>query len=157
MMKQNLQVGNENTLGDIFRSVYKNYGLRGYYRGFIPLLCREIPFSCIQMPTYELAKGMYLSNDKKFMTKFETFKAGFIAGSVAAALTNPIDVIKTNIMTQKTVIYTGFIDCSSKLYRENGIKVFARGLGYRFVTIGCMSVFFFSGYETLMEFLSDKF
>lgn len=123
----------------------------------MPLLSREIPFSCIQMPTYELAKGMYVTQDKPFMTRIETCKAGFIAGSVAATLTNPIDVIKTNIMTQKTIIYSGFADCAGKLYRENGATVFTRGITYRVGAIGCMSVFFFSGYEILMEFLSDKF
>ena len=157
LMKQNMQVGNENSLRGILRHIYGNYGFRGLYKGFGPLLLREIPFSCIQMPTYELAKSMYIRHDKPFMTTTETLKAGFIAGSVAAVLTNPIDVIKTNIMTQRTVIYSGFADCAAKLYEDHGLKVFGRGMVYRVSAIGSMSLFFFGGYETFMRLLSDKF
>ena len=157
IMKQNLQVGNDKNLTDVAKRLYAMKGLRGFYIGFGSLLGREIPFSCIQMPIYELVKGLFITEKKKYMKKWETLLSGFVAGSTAAVVTNPIDVVKTNIMTQKTQIYDGFFHCARDLYNKNGIMVFTKGMGYRYITIGSMSVFFFLGYETFMEFINDKF
>jgi len=152
IMKQQLQVGNEKSLSGIFRHIYSNYGARGLYRGFGSLIAREIPFSCIQMPTYEFFKSFFTTQNKKHLSKLEAAFSGFMAGSTAALLTNPIDVVKSNIMTQKQIIYSGFWDCASKLYNEHGLMVFTRGAMYRYLQIGSMSISFFLAYETAMKF-----
>ncbi len=154
IMKQQLQVGNEKSLSVIFRYIYSNYGVRGLYRGFGSLIAREIPFSCIQMPTYELFKSCFITPEKRHLSQLEAAFSGFMAGSTAALLTNPIDVIKSNIMTQKQIIYSGFWDCASKLYAEHGIMVFTRGAMYRYLQIGSMSISFFLAYETAMTFFT---
>jgi hypothetical protein len=41
---------------------------------------------------------------------------GAIAGMVAALTTNPLDVIKTNIMTQRDYSSRGFIPMTKDLY-----------------------------------------
>lgn len=152
IMKQQLQVGNEKTLSGIFGHIYNSYGVRGLYRGFGSLIAREIPFSCIQMPTYEFFKSRFVSQEKKHLSQLEAAFSGFMAGSTAALLTNPIDVIKSNIMTQRQIIYSGFWDCASRLYRDHGIMVFTRGAMYRYIQIGSMSISFFLAYETTMKF-----
>ena len=79
----------------------------GFYSGFMPLALREIPFSQIQYPAYEMLR--------KVSAQALAFKAGVpasalevpayvnlangcIAGGVAGYLTNPFDVLKTRIM-----------------------------------------------------------
>lgn len=156
-MKQHMQIGNEPTLTSVFRYIRLNHGYRGFYIGLFSLFLREIPYSCIQMPIYEAVKLRFLKQDKQFMNTRETVIAGFTAGSIAGILTTPIDVVKTNIMTQKDIIYSGFIDCYKKLYKEHGIKVFGRGAFYRFTAVGGVSAFFFLGYEVFMELFHDKF
>lgn len=156
-MKQHLQVGNESSLTASFNYIQKNHGYRGFYIGLSSLLLREIPFSCVQMPIYEAMKAQYLKPGQKFISTQETAISGFVAGSIAAVFTNPVDVVKTNIMTQKKLIYTGFVDCCRKLYKEHGIKVFTRGTKYRVLSVGGISAFFFLGYEVFMEIFNDKF
>ncbi len=152
-MKQQLQVGNEKSLIAIYQYIYGKYGLRGLYRGFGSLISREIPFSCIQMPTYEFFKSFFVTREKKNLSHAEAGFSGFMAGSLAALLTNPIDVVKSNIMTQKDIVYTGFWDCARKLKKDQGVLVFTRGAAYRYIHVGFMSISFFLAYETTMKAL----
>lgn len=156
-MKQHLQVGTESSLQSTFNYIRLSHGYRGFYIGLPSLLLREIPYSCIQMPIYEGMKLMYTNPHKRFLTLHETVVSGFVAGSIAAFLTNPVDVVKTNIMTQRKLIYTGFWDCAIKLREKNGAGVFTKGINYRVMSVGGVSAFFFLGYEVFMEFFSDKF
>jgi len=74
-------------------------GWRGFYRGFGSTIMREIPFTSLQFPLYELLK---LKLSKKLHRKplyaHEAAICGSIAGGAAAALTTPLDVLKTRVM-----------------------------------------------------------
>lgn len=63
------------------------------------------------MPIYEYFKNKLYKENYFGYTTSGTI-GGVIGGSIAAILTNPIDVIKTNIMTSKEIKYNGFFDCS---------------------------------------------
>ena len=54
IVKQQLQVGQHQHMTEAIKYLYNKQGVRGLYRGFWSLLAREIPFSCIQMPLYEV-------------------------------------------------------------------------------------------------------
>ncbi|KAK7048839.1 putative mitochondrial carrier protein PET8 [Favolaschia claudopus] len=76
-----------------------NEGWRGFYRGFGTTIMREIPFTSIQFPLYELLKTR-LANfvGRKPLYAHEAAVCGSIAGGIAAALTTPLDVLKTRVM-----------------------------------------------------------
>ncbi|KAJ7202070.1 mitochondrial carrier domain-containing protein [Mycena pura] len=74
-------------------------GVRGLYRGFGSTIMREIPFTSIQFPLYELLKARlsrYMG--RKPLYAHEAAACGSISGGVAAALTTPLDVLKTRVM-----------------------------------------------------------
>ncbi|KAH7923347.1 mitochondrial carrier [Leucogyrophana mollusca] len=81
------------------RLVLQNEGWRGFYRGFLSTIMREIPFTSLQFPLYELLK-LRLSHylDRKPLYAHEAAACGSIAGGTAAALTTPLDVLKTRVM-----------------------------------------------------------
>ncbi|KAF8157894.1 mitochondrial carrier domain-containing protein [Crassisporium funariophilum] len=81
------------------RLVLANNGLKGFYRGFGITVMREIPFTSIQFPLYELFK-LKLSRkvNRKPLYAHEAAICGSIAGGFAAALTTPLDVLKTRVM-----------------------------------------------------------
>ena len=54
IVKQQMQVGQHSNLTKGMSYMLKSQGFFGFYRGFWSLLSREIPFSCIQMPIYEV-------------------------------------------------------------------------------------------------------
>ncbi|OBZ69004.1 putative mitochondrial carrier protein PET8 [Grifola frondosa] len=81
------------------RLVLSTEGIRGLYRGFGSTVMREIPFTSLQFPLYELLK-LKLAKvlGKKTLHAYEAAVCGSLAGSVAAALTTPLDVLKTRVM-----------------------------------------------------------
>ncbi|PPQ64843.1 hypothetical protein CVT24_008208, partial [Panaeolus cyanescens] len=82
-----------------FKLVLKQEGVRGLYRGFGITVMREIPFTSFQFPLYEFLK-LQLSKklNRKPLYAHEAAACGSIAGGVAAALTTPLDVLKTRVM-----------------------------------------------------------
>lgn len=82
------------------RQVIADEGVRGLYRGYGSTIFREIPFTCIQFPLYEALKQK-MAGYKSEPTWLQAAVSGSMAGAVAAALTTPLDVIKTRIMLSK--------------------------------------------------------
>ncbi|KAG2344417.1 mitochondrial carrier [Suillus weaverae] len=79
--------------------VMQHDGIRGFYRGFWTTIMREIPFTSLQFPLYEFLKhrlSIYL--DRIPLHAHEAAVCGSIAGGTAAALTTPLDVLKTRVM-----------------------------------------------------------
>ncbi|KAL1306988.1 hypothetical protein AAFC00_005620 [Neodothiora populina] len=76
------------------------------WRGYTALAGRNLPFTALQFPMFErLKEAIKQHRDDKGTRTNTTFEGGFItaisagsAGSVAAVITTPVDVIKTRIM-----------------------------------------------------------
>ncbi|WVF68473.1 hypothetical protein IAT40_003240 [Kwoniella sp. CBS 6097] len=83
-------------------STMKFEGIRGFYRGFGITIAREIPFTSIQFPLYEYLKSVlstqYLNGRRP--TSYEAALCGSVAGGFAAAVTTPLDVVKTRVMLE---------------------------------------------------------
>ncbi|KAJ6453098.1 mitochondrial carrier domain-containing protein [Mycena sanguinolenta] len=74
-------------------------GWGGFYRGFGSTIMREIPFTSIQFPLYELLKSrLSIFTGRKPLYAHEAAICGSVAGGVAAAFTTPLDVLKTRVM-----------------------------------------------------------
>ena len=91
---------------------------------------RDIPFNIIQFPLYEYLK----SRNKLKIGNVKDGINGSIAGSLSGLLTNPIDIIKTRMMTntEKESIY----NCVRRIGAEDGITGYFRGAGMRMSYLG---------------------
>lgn len=56
VLKQRLQAGLYNSVGEAIIGTYQRDGLRGFFRGTGVTLCREVPFYVAGMGIYEEAK-----------------------------------------------------------------------------------------------------
>ena len=93
---------------DCGMDIFKHKGLGGLYNGYLSFIMREIPFSSIQFPIYEVLKMTQIK-----LLAFRTSKSqaevelpgfinalnGAIAGSFAGFTVTPFDVLKTRLMT----------------------------------------------------------
>lgn len=81
----------------------RQLGVTGMYTGVLSTLARDVPFSMIYFSLYSQTKKLLLGTDatgqpaQPQQMGLKPFLAGAIAGTVAAAVTCPIDVIKTRV------------------------------------------------------------
>ncbi|KAH8359333.1 hypothetical protein KR093_006077 [Drosophila rubida] len=82
-------------------------GITGLWRGLPPTILRDVPFSGIYWPIYEYLK-LTFSNNAAQPSFGLSFISGVLAGSVAALVTCPFDVVKTHeqIEFAERVIFT---------------------------------------------------
>ena len=56
VIKQNLQVGKYKSMLECTVDIYRHKSISGFYAGYFSFIMREIPFSSIQFPFYEILK-----------------------------------------------------------------------------------------------------
>lgn len=99
IVKQNRQVSKVQYRAiDILLQAYRSDGLvNGVYRGYGVTIMRDIPFSMIQYPLWELLKSLTAPNLSDNWRLFVDSCHGSVAGAVASGITTPLDVAKTRI------------------------------------------------------------
>ncbi|CDR46814.1 CYFA0S26e00364g1_1 [Cyberlindnera fabianii] len=151
VIKQRTQASKFSSSLDTFKSVWRNESgegiIRGFYRGWGTTIMREIPFTIIQFPLYEwLKKTWAKKNGKEVVNPLQGAICGSIAGGVAAALTTPLDVLKTRIMLNEKRV--GVLSLAKTILKEEGFKVFLSGIGPRTMWISAGGAIFLGVYET---------
>eukprot|EP00484_Ammonia_sp_Unknown_P028028 CAMPEP_0197047666 /NCGR_PEP_ID=MMETSP1384-20130603/23126_1 /TAXON_ID=29189 /ORGANISM="Ammonia sp." /LENGTH=306 /DNA_ID=CAMNT_0042479637 /DNA_START=243 /DNA_END=1163 /DNA_ORIENTATION=- len=152
VIKQRMQTGGYDRLSVALTHTFKSYGIRGFYAGYLTTVAREIPFSFIQFPLWERLKILCCNyfNDGQEIKPYQGALCGSISGGIAAAVTTPLDVIKTRLMLRvdaNNVPYRGFVDCAKRVYIENGAQTFFKGVVPRVSWIFVGGFFFFGAYE----------
>lgn len=184
VIKQRMQTGMHSKLEVALNHTFQTHGILGFYHGFGTTLIREIPFAFIQFPIYEAFKkivGDYKIRNGSSLTSVDAAMCGSVAGAFAAAVTTPLDVIKTRIMLgsdAKGIPYKGFFDTFSRLCIEGkeretirvgggvvvegsskgsllgNYRIFFAGVGPRTMWIGIGGFVFFGAYNMSVTSIS---
>lgn len=150
----------------VLRQTIKDSGLAGLYRGYGITIAREIPFSLIQFPLWEAMRAMlreYLGLDH--LRAHHSMACGSVAGGIAAFLTTPLDVAKTNIMLNNFVGDRGvdtdrnssrptYRTILSEIYRTKGVAGLFAGAVPRVIWISVGGAIFLGGYEQISLLIS---
>jgi solute carrier family 25 (mitochondrial S-adenosylmethionine transporter), member 26 len=135
---------------------------RGLFNAYKSLVAREIPFSLLQFPMYEAFKQL-LRQQRQFpslrtpqedggdLTLVAMAACGSVSGSIAAALTTPMDVVKTRIMVNEG--NKGVLETIKHVYNSQGLSGLYAGVSYRVAWIGLGGAFFFGSYEAAKRYL----
>lgn len=133
IVKQKHQVNDvQHRAIDILVHAYKTDGLiNGIYRGYGITIMRDIPFSAIQYPMWELLRAVFVIVMKHEPSLLAEASFGSVAGACASAATTPLDVAKTRIQLAEHLDDHTDDDIESQrtpcgvwrtLYKENGIR-----------------------------------
>ena len=160
VIKQRTQTGLTNSSYNTLLILLKNKNgegiLRNLYIGYNTTIMREIPFNCIQFPLYEFFKKKWASyqNNSSILKPWQGAICGSIAGGIAAALTTPLDFIKTRLMlSDKSIPAFRLV---KTIWVEEGPLVFFSGIGPRTVWISAGGAIFLGMYETVKYALTKN-
>ncbi|RYO73771.1 hypothetical protein DL764_010371 [Monosporascus ibericus] len=136
---------------DCAKYVYRNEGLSAFYISYPTTLSMTVPFTALQFLAYESISTVM--NPSKQYDPFTHCTAGAVAGGFAAALTTPMDVIKTMLQTRGSATESelrsvnGFAAGCRLMYRREGLRGFFKGVRPRVVTTMPSTAICWSAYE----------
>ncbi|KAM1525539.1 hypothetical protein TB2_009781 [Malus domestica] len=132
VVKQRLQLQSSPYKGvaDCVRRVLVEEGVGAFYKSYRTTVVMNAPFTAVHFATYEAAKRGLMevspesANDERLVVHAT---AGAAAGALAAAVTTPLDVVKTQLQCQGV--------CGCERFSSNSIGDVVRSLvmkdGYR--------------------------
>jgi len=162
VVKSRLQAGQYANTWDAVGKIFLSQGLKGFYQGYIGQIARDIPFRAIQLLSYEELRWRYRQWKKvssvEDLSNVENLLVGLVAGSFTAAVTTPLDVLKTRLMTQpmSTGGHWAAWNCARQLFQQEGLPAFWKGLGPRVFYIGPSGAIFFVVYEGMKKILCTR-
>ncbi|GER28306.1 mitochondrial substrate carrier family protein [Striga asiatica] len=151
VLKQRLQAGLFENVGQAIAGTWRQDGVGGFFRGTAATLCREIPFYVAGMGLYAESKKVVQRLIGRELQPWETVAVGALSGGLTAVLTTPIDVIKTRMMiaSQGQTGKVSFIVIS--ILRQEGPLGLFKGAVPRFFWVAPLGAMNFSGYELLRK------
>ncbi|XP_041654956.1 solute carrier family 25 member 45 isoform X2 [Cheilinus undulatus] len=132
--------------------ILKEEGPRGLFRGAVALALRDVPCYGLYFLPYEVTRKA-LTEDGKQPGTFAILMAGGIAGVVTWGFANPMDVVKARLQLSGTGgrEYSGVIHCIRVSVREEGLRVFFKGLLLNSLRAFPVNAVTFLSYESLMR------
>lgn len=156
-LKQRLQIGLYGNVRDALVDVARRRELSVLYAGLNAQLARDIPYAAVEFVIYERLQGQNAGRgaegDGRRRAQ-KSFSVGAVSGAAAAFLSNPLDVVKTRLMTQgggTAVRYRGVVHALRTIAREEGPSAFCKGIAPRIAAKTLQSALFFAAYEGLRE------
>lgn len=126
------------SVGHCAQQVYRNEGLKAFYISYPTTLTMTVPFTALQFMAYESTNKVVNPTGK--YDPLAHCVSGGLAGGFAAALTTPLDVIKTLLQTRGNATdpelrnAKGLFEAAAIINKRDGWKGFFRGIKPRVVT-----------------------
>jgi solute carrier family 25 iron transporter 28/37 len=172
VVKQRLQLGRHHGALDCVASMLRTEGFGALYRSLPATLAMNVPFVGILTATNEslklLLKMRHDDVDAKLSNASWYFMCAGLSGAVAAAVTSPLDVVKTKLQTQGAVAleaapsgmrqqpqYHGILSTSRSILQQGGLHGAFRGCWPRILMAAPASAMSWGTYETVRMFLKD--
>nr|CAD1817564.1 unnamed protein product [Ananas comosus var. bracteatus] len=147
VLKQRLQAGIFDNVGEAIVGTLRQDGPKGFFRGTGATLCREVPFYVAGLSLYGEAKKATQSLLNRDLEPWETVVVGALSGGLAAVITTPFDVMKTRMMTAPQGVPVSMQMVAFSILRQEGPLGLFKGAVPRFFWIAPLGAMNFAGYE----------
>jgi solute carrier family 25 protein 39/40 len=130
-------------------------GPQALWRGLIPTMLRDVPFSAVYWMGYEEIKGRL--QVYQGLSHFQTaFLSGASSGMFAAIITTPFDVIKTQRQVSSYAEEARLGRILKNILVSDGPTGFFRGLVPRVAKVAPACAIMISSYEMGKRFFTDR-
>lgn len=156
ILKMRSQTTNVQLVG-IVKDILAKEGFVGLYRGFLSTILRDIPFSAVQYPIWELLKAHHSRRHHQQVNAFQSALYGSIAGAVAAFVTTPMDVAKSRIMLAgkaESLASGNVLGALNQIIAEKGIRGCFAGVVPRVIWISMGAAIFLGSYEKTLTIIN---
>eukprot|EP01022_Parablepharisma_sp_SALTPOND_P017073 TRINITY_DN2651_c0_g1_i1.p1 TRINITY_DN2651_c0_g1~~TRINITY_DN2651_c0_g1_i1.p1 ORF type:complete len:290 (+),score=13.04 TRINITY_DN2651_c0_g1_i1:112-981(+) len=151
VVRQNMQLLSYERPRDAIKDIWVKTGIRGFFSGYLPALCRTVPFSILQLPLYEHFQRVFSRKGGRW-DHSKALLSGGLSCLIAAIVTNPFDVIKTRMMANAANKQElSAIDWLKKTVRQEGLRGLLKGCHYRAVGMGVGGMFYYWCYAAAFK------
>ncbi|XP_011690993.1 PREDICTED: calcium-binding mitochondrial carrier protein SCaMC-2-like isoform X4 [Wasmannia auropunctata] len=124
-------------LVDAAKKIYRQGGLKSFYRGYIPNLIGILPYAGIDLAVYETLKNTYLrTHDKKEQPAFWILLLCGTASSTAGQVCSyPLALVRTRLQAEIAPDRNTMIGVFKDILSREGIRGLYRGLTPNFLKV----------------------
>lgn len=136
--------------------MYKNEGIKGYYRGIVPALF-GVSHGALQFMAYEQLKIMKSKSTNTFFksdSTLNTIGMASLSKVFATVLTYPYQVVKSRMQNDFKQEYRSVYSTCVTVGKE-GVFGFYKGMGVNIVRVLPGSCVTFAVYEAMSKFLKS--
>ncbi|KAM7400787.1 hypothetical protein PAMA_005125 [Pampus argenteus] len=122
-------------------------------------MVRVIPYAAIQFCAHEQYKGLlggYYGFQGKVLPPFPRLLAGSMAGTTAAMLTYPLDMVRARMAVTPKEMYSNIMHVFVRISREEGLKTLYRGFTPTILGVVPYAGLSFFTYETLKKLHAER-
>ncbi|XP_066147565.1 solute carrier family 25 member 44 [Euwallacea fornicatus] len=132
---------------ELTRKIIQMDGISGFYRGYWASLAAYVPNSALWWGFYHFYQDELLKIIPSSVSHLliQTL-AGTLGGFTTTVITNPLDIVRARLQVQR-VESMGLV--FRDLWREEGLRMFSKGLSARLVQSATFSFSIILGYETI--------
>lgn len=125
---QRSQLKTKSSPVSVFYNIFKTRGVTGLYQGLVATSCRELIFACTLFPVIAYIQSLAPTSPQ--LKNPWSFFAGLIAGSTAAVVSTPFDVVKTRLQaatSSEGSRFSGVWHTGRQIYSQEGLRGLMKG------------------------------
>eukprot|EP00177_Eucheuma_denticulatum_P000709 GFKZ01001275.1.p1 GENE.GFKZ01001275.1~~GFKZ01001275.1.p1 ORF type:complete len:231 (-),score=31.73 GFKZ01001275.1:358-1050(-) len=138
--------------------------VRRFYTGWRSSIFYDIPYNAVQFTVLENVKRVVKeATGRETLGRLDNVVVGALTGMITSVITEPLDVIKTRMMTQKLrnmqqgmTLYNGWLHCMKTIIREEGPVALWKGTIPRLVWVGASSAIWYGTYQAARQTISSR-
>lgn len=161
-IKQRMQLNTNSKVWSVTKNVYKKEGFRAFYYSYPTTIAMNIPFTALNFVVYEYSSKLF--NPSGVYNPLIHCLCGGISGTLCAAITTPLDVIKTTLQVRGSDKVSleimkqadTFKKAVNAIYQVHGLRGFVRGLKPRIVANMPATAISWTSYECAKHFLINS-